>query len=503
MKIIFGKLGHETNTFSVEKGTFEYWTRAGWHEGQDLIDACRNGSDYTTGMLRAAEERGVELVPTIAVLDAGPLVTKEALEKVLGTMLKYIEENKEGVDGLCLGLHGAGCAEGVSDLETYTLEKVREIVGPDMPIMITLDLHANISKPMLDNTMAMFGIKEYPHIDCAEAGYLAMNCLVDHLEKGRKFYQSYVSLPILIPCAEGSTFSEPMKSVKEMAAAYKKDHGLVDVTVFHGFPYSDLYYTGLSVVTVSDMSQDEADKAAKEIARTLWHDREKLIYKPVSAHEGVNKAAEILKEKRPEGERGYVVLSESSDNPGGGATNDATGLLWEFLVRQEFHTILGYIHDPEVALAAHNAGVGNYISCYIGAKKDDQHGKPILLENAYVAALSDGEAVHNSTVALNRKIHYGKSARLVIGNCEVVVTEKQAQQTLDDATFTMVGADLTRYDIIGVKSSNHFRAWFEPRAIAVMPIDEAGIQTADLKTLRYKNIRRPIIPLDENVEFEI
>ena len=500
MKIVIGKLGQETNTFSIEKGTFEYWSRAGWCTGNEILNVFRGKTDYLSGMIKVADEHEVELIPTVSMLDAGPLITREALDYALGEMLKIISKHRDEINGVCLALHGAGCAEGIDDIEAYILANVRKIIGNDIPIMITLDLHANMSQAMLDETQGIFGIKQYPHTDYEQAGEKAMQCLIDYLQKGRILYESLIKLPILLPCSAGNTVNGLMAPFEKKVSEFKREHKLVDATVFHGFPYADRPLTGMSVLTVSEESQDDADKTAQYLANYIWENREQLRYTIINAHEAVNAAAEFLENSDDDG---YIVINETSDNPGGGTACDATGLLSELMKRQEYKSILGYIHDPEIAILAHRLGVGSTISGFLGAKKDNLHGKPIYLDNAYVAALSDGEAVYNSPIVAGQKINYGKSARIVIGNCEVVVVEKNAQQTYDDATFTMVGADINDYQIVGVKSSNHFRAWFAPRAKAIITANEAGIQTDDLSLLPYEHINRPMFPLDSEVTFHV
>ena len=200
MKIIFGILGNETNTFSSDIGTFERWAPNGWTTGQDVITRYTGSPDYPGGMIRAAGEEGVELIPTVALHSAGPLITKEALDYALGTMCAMIAEHKDGADGVCLGLHGAGAAEGADDLEAYTLQKVREVVGDEMPITVSLDLHGNISEDMVRLSNGLFGIKQYPHIDMAEAGYLAMKTLIRMIRGEVHPETALVHIPMFTNC---------------------------------------------------------------------------------------------------------------------------------------------------------------------------------------------------------------------------------------------------------------------------------------------------------------
>ena len=491
MKIIIGKLGLETNTFSSEKGTFEYWSKQGFYQGEDMIARLKGKTDYLSAMMDAADALGVEVIPTIGMLDAGPTATREALDQALGMMLDMIKAHQDEADALCLALHGAGCAEGIDDLETYTLRKIREVVGYGKKIMYTLDLHANMTKEMVALGDGIFGIKYYPHTDQYEAGYRAFSTLVKCLREDKDIYTSMVKLPMLICCSAGNTISGPMKAFEAYVRNYKEAHGLIDATLFHGFPFADTPCTGASIVTVSEVSQEDADWCAEELADVVWKRREELRVPVLDAEEAIAEAKKTVNEKR-----GYVVINEASDNPGGAATCDATGLLKALIAHQEVHSILGYIHDPEIAAAAFAAGVGGKVSGLLGAKKDKLHGTPVILKDAYVAALSDGKTVGNNIMVRGIPADYGRTARLVIGNCEVVVTERLVQQTFDDTPFTVAGANLESYDIVAVKSCIHFRAWFEERAAAIIGTSTEGIHTDRLETLPYQRIPRPIWPLD-------
>ncbi|MBQ4649271.1 MAG: M81 family metallopeptidase [Firmicutes bacterium] len=494
MKILFGMLAHETNTFAADKGTFERWAPSGWTVGEDIMRVYDGAPDYPGGMIRAAREEGVELIPTVALLNAGPLLTEDAIEYALGTLLGYVKKYKDEIDGICLGLHGAGAAEVTDDLETYTLQKVREIVGSDMPITVSLDLHGNISDDMIRLSDGLFGIKQYPHVDQAEAGYLAMKTLIRMLSGESSPKTVLRQLPLLIAPSVGSTYNMPMRAFTEHFAAFAEAKGLIDATFFHGFPYTDVHYAGASVVVVAE---EGAEEAADQLALWVWENRRLLDPVCLSCEEAVDQAlAELDKDGT-----GYVVINETSDNPGGGTPGDGTHLLREFLRRNLKGSIMGYIADSEIALKAHEAGIGGHISGLLGGKTDNQHGEPVEFENAQVMALSDGHAIYTSPMYEGLPVCYGKTARLRIGNVEVVVSETLSQQTFDDRPFAITGADLEKYRIVGLKSSVHFRAFFQPRAKAIVTADPPGIQTANFHQLSYKKIRRPVYPLDPETTF--
>lgn len=494
MRILIGRMGHESNTLSMERGDFERWTRFGWYEGQAMIEYAEGKTDYTSGMIKAGREHGVELAPSIFLWEAGPLILQETFESVLERLLSYIRAEKDNIDGICLALHGAGCAEETDDIETYTLKAVREIVGDEMPITITLDLHANLKESMASLAQGIFCIKQYPHIDTDEAGYKAMTALIRRIKGEHKgLYSSIRALPILIVPAVGYTMAEPMQSFAAYIRDYAREKGLVDAALAHGFCYSNRYDSGASIITVSSVSQEEADRTADELAAYVWAKRDLLQRHTPTASEAMDEAEAILAQHSD----GYVAINEISDNPGGGSPCDSTYLLREMLRRNHPGSILGYIADKEMALKAHAAGVGGHISGLLGGKTDNLHGEPIMIEDAVVCALSDGQVCYNNYMVWRQRNNYGKSARIRVGNVEIVVTEIMSQQTFDNVTFSMVGADIDQYRYVGVKSAVHFHAYFDKHAIACICADSPGINTCHLEDLNLDKIRRPIYPLDE------
>ncbi len=496
MKILFGMLGHESNTFASDPGDFKRWAPNGWSVGEAIFTNFRHAPDYPGGMMKAAAEYGVELIPTVALLNAGPLLTRDCVEYAVGEIIKVAKERNGEYAGICLGLHGAGCAENTDDLEAYTLEKVRDVVGPAMPITVSLDLHGNISPAMVELSSGLFGIKHYPHIDQADAGYLAMKTLIRILRGEIRPETALVQLPLLVPCSAGFTFNQPMQYFTDYVAEYAASHGLIDATFFHGFPYSDVPCVGASVVVVAEKG---ASGAAAEIARHIWAERDRLRVECLMPEEAVDRAlAELAKPGK-----GYVVINESSDNPGGGTPGNGTHLLREILRRNLPRSIFGFICDPEIALLAHAAGVGGSVSGLLGGKTDSIHGAPIELAGARVCALSDGNAVYVTPMYEGLPVSYGKTARLRIGEVEVIVAERLAQQTFDDRPFVVAGADINQYDIVCLKSTNHFKGFFSSRAKAIVTADPPGIQTANFALFDYKKMRRPMYPVDLDTTFSI
>ncbi|TIU01261.1 MAG: M81 family metallopeptidase [Mesorhizobium sp.] len=496
MKILFGRIGYETNTFAPGTADLDRWAPNGLLRGNDIFTQFRNTPDYLGGMIRAAEDCAVELIPSVAVHDiAGPKLTKEAVEHVVGELVRVAEERRGEYTGICMMLHGAGCAENTDDLEAYTLERLREVVGPDMPITAALDLHGNITPEMVELSNGLFGCKQYPHIDMAEAGYLAMTTLIGMLRGEVRPHTALVQLPLLV-FKMGQTSIEPLKSVTEYVADYVDKHDLIDATFFQGFAPADVPCVGASVVVVSE---NGAEDAATEIAKYVWAKREQM--KP-DEFPMPDAAVDLALAELKEPGVGYIVINETSDNAGGGAPGDGTHLLREILARDLPRAIFGYLYDPEIAVLAHKVGVGGAVSGLLGAKTDELHGTPIELHDAKVCALSDGNAIYVTPMYAQVPVSYGKTTRLRVGNVEIIVTQNLYDQTYDDRPFLLTGADITQYQIICIKSAVHFRAFFESRAKAIVTTDPPGLTTGKMAAYDWHRARRPIYPINLDTPFD-
>lgn len=497
MKILIGKLGAESNSFATERGTMERFAPGGFTREEKIFDHYRNTADYLGGVIKAGEEEGVEMIPSIAVLSAVPLLDKEVVEESVRELCSYVSKYKDEIDGFLLCMHGGGAGVDIPDMEAYTLSEVRKALGgKKIPVMSSLDLHGNITEEMCELSDGLFGIKHYPHIDENEAGYRAMKTLIRTIRGELRPQMALRRLPLMIVPSVGYTFGAPMKEFTDHVAEYAKENGLIDASFFQGFPYTDVPGAGASVVVIAEK---DAQKHADALAKWIWERREKLIPECLSCEEAVDRAEEEL--KKP-GE-GYVVINETSDNPGGGTPGDGTYLLREFLKRNEEGMLIGAIADKEVVDLAMKAGIGGKISGTIGGKTDHLHGEPIAFKDAEVLALSDGKGWYESPMFAGLRINNGNMARLRMGNVEVTVKSKKGGQGMDDQSYLIVGANINKYKIIGLKSSVHFRAWFDSHAKAIVTADPPGIQTSNYSQLTFKAIPRPAYPIDPDTEFHI
>jgi microcystin degradation protein MlrC len=487
MRIAMGGISHETNTFCSGKTGLGGFQEREWGVGQEIIDANKGVRSYQGGVIDAAEQLGIELVPTFyASATPSAIIARDAFDEMENLLIQKLDEAGD-LDGIVLNLHGAGVAEGIDDIESHVIKRVRQHFGPDMPIVVTLDLHGNIFQESLDNADALFGVNLYPHTDSYDRGVEAVEMLPEIIKGNIKPAMHITHLPMMLPST--TTDLSPAKDINEICWEWEKQDGVIDCTFFHGFAPADIPRVGVSVITMTNNDPEKAKQISEDVASTIWERREEFR-PPINPPEKVFEMANE-DDGRP------VIINEKADNPGGGGPGDGTHLLRAMIEAQLEDACFGFIHDPETVAQAHDAGVGATISVRLGGKKEPLHGEPIEAQ-AYVKCLTDGKFIQQSPMGRGRKVDLGKMARLVIDGIDVIVSTIRTQ-TLDDEVFRLHGIEVTRYKFVAIKSSNHFRAGFSPIAHKIIRADTPGLVSADLSTFNYKRLERPIWPLDDNV----
>ncbi len=484
-RIGIGEIAHETNTFCAEPTSVAPFKRYQWQHGEAIVAAHAGNRSYVGGMLDMAGSLALDAVPIFCTM-AYPsgTITAAAYEEMLGELLGGIARAMP-LDAVCLSLHGAGVAEGVDDLEGAILARVRQLVGPTVPIAVALDLHGNITQEMVRAADGLFGTNFYPHTDSYDRGAEAITFL-QRLLKGEIAPTSYLEqLPMAIPTC--STDLEPGKRLNGLTWEWEARPGVLDCTIFHGFAYTDVPAVGMSVLAMTDNDPALAREAAQDVARAIWAAREE--YRPNSLTPAEAIVAALAVEGWP------VVINDTSDNPGGGSPGDSTHLLRAMLDAGLRDACYAFIYDPSTAALAHDAGIGATIRVRLGGKTDTLHGTPIEAE-AYVKTLTDGRFRLTTPMGRGMATDLGPSARLQIGGIDIIVASER-NQVLDDEVFLLHGIDVRRRKIVALKSSAHFRAGFTHLAAAIITADAPGATTLHLENFTHHRIRRPIWPLDE------
>ena len=496
-KIAIAQFQHESNTFAKFTTKLDRFQQTNLTEGQEIIDFSHSGVlDYVSGGVLTGEKfDDVELVPLFSAysMPSGS-IDGETYDYIAENIISRLRQHADELDGMFFVLHGAGASERTLDVEGSMLKACREVLGPNKPIVATLDLHANISEEMVQNADVLVSCKLYPHSDTYETGCKAMEILHSMLTGEYKPYMVVKKVPMLMQMGLCATMREPMKSVVDMCADVEKRDNMIDCTFVHGFNSGDTPFTCAAVITVATDAQT-AEAAAEEVSEKVWKRRSDFYKGITTPVEGV----EIAKSQpKP------VVLNESSDNPGGGSPGDSTHLLRALVESDVTKCCFASIVDPETVAKAVAAGVGNTVDVAIGGKIDGLHGAPVEVKGAYVRSISDGKIFLRSRMMHGYPTFFGTTVRLTIdGRVDVIVCEVP-NQIMDDSIYELMGIDVRKYDYIGLKSSVHFRDYFAgvtDIAKSIVTVDGPGICTGDLFSYDFKNLpRETIYPFAHNDE---
>ena len=493
-RIALVQLGYESNTFSSRRAQLQDLAPDGWIAADTVVQRFTGTRTGIGGVLEAAAQQGAAVVPMDLLsrngaFNAGSIVDDGVWREAVDHICAQLARTAEEYDGVCAAIHGAACTDTLDDADGYFLRRVRQTVG-DKPVTAFLDLHAVVTPEMLEMTDALFGVKTYPHVDFYEMGRLAAETLIRTLRGEIKPSVAWESLPMLVQEAFSTTQQGLGQELREYVAEYAAAHGLLDATFFHGFSTADTPYAGACVVAVADGRAPR--EAAREMARYIWDRRRGFSQVCRDAAGAVDAALDAVKD-------GYVVINETSDNPGGGCPGDGTHLLRELLRRDLPGSMFSVICDPAAAAACHEAGVGARLSLSVGGHSEELFGQPLEVE-AQVLGLSDGTFVCASPMYPGLTLRYGPSARVRCGRVEIVLVSRR-MQTYDDRPIRMTGGRMEDYRIVALKSTNHFRAYFKDTADAIITADTPGLFPADLKKLDYRKVRRPIFPLEEDAVY--
>ncbi len=490
MRIASGGITHETNTFATQPTTLEDFVRDSGGDPTFPPDSVaarfRGTATIHGGYLDAADQLGIDLIPTLqAGATPGGVIQQSAYEQLKSMLLERLQATLP-VDGVLLDLHGAMVTEENQDAEGDLIISVRELVGTSTPIVATFDLHANITSLMAEKADVLIGYDTYPHVDMGDRGVEALNLIADIATGKVEPSLAYHQLPLITTPPLQCTLRQPMQDLLERLHSIESEPGVLTATLSMGFPFADIYDAGVSVLVTTDGDQALAETKARAFADEVWQRRTEfdIALTPVS---------EAIRYAREEA-TGLVVLADGSDNPGGGGPSDGTVILQAFLDQGAEHAAVGVLCDPETVAQAHKAGVGTTIDAVIGGKTDRLHGDPVCTK-AYVRTLGDGEFVYRGPMGQGARGHLGRTAVLVAGGTQIVVSE-QRDQLRDAEMLRTVGIEPLQLKLLAVKSAVHFRADIGTLAERIFDADTPGVHRPDFSAYSYRRLRRPIYPLD-------
>jgi microcystin degradation protein MlrC len=483
-RIAVGGFLHETNTFAPTKASYpDFVHGGGWPamtQGTDVLKTIRNINVGLAGFIGEAEMHAWELVPTIfAAASPCAHVTKDAYERIAEAIVDGIK-SAGPLDAVYLDLHGAMVSEHFDDGEGEILRRVREVIGDKLPLVVSLDLHANVTPDMVHHADALIAYRTYPHVDMADTGRAAARHLALLLREGQHFEKAFRQLPFLIPISWQCTNDFPTKGIYEKLAATANE-AVPTLSFCPGFPAADFAHCGPSIFAYG-RTQKHAQAAVDRLAELIEsHERDfdGRIYTP---DEGVRLAMELSKSAHKP-----IVIADTQDNPGAGGDSDTTGMLRALVRNNATRAAIGAIYDPASAKAVHDAGVGATVTLALGGKSGIPGDAPFEATFT-IEKLSDGKFVAPGPYFGGRDMDMGPSAALRIGDISVVVSSHKAQLA-DQAMFRYVGIEPTEQAILVNKSSVHFRADFERIAEKLLICAAPGAMPADPASLPWTKLR--------------
>ena len=481
MRIGVGYLLQETNTFSPVETR---WEDFGLAEGSEIVERWHGTETEIGGFFDVLESAGQEAVPMFAgwAMTAGRL--SAITFKRLMSMISERLEEAQPLDALLLALHGSMSAHGTDDCDGRIVETARRTMG-DKPLIVTLDLHANLTAKMVRFANAIIGYQTYPHTDMYSTGVSAADLLLRSVREEIPLVSSFKKLPLIVGAENMQTTSGPMKQIFDVGYEARERGEVLSISAFGVQPWLDVEEMGCATLAVANGNFKLAELCARNVAHCFWDLRKEFTVPLTRPREAVRLAA-----SEPQGP---VVLVEASDAPTAGAPGDSAELLLPLEQCAPGHTALMWIRDPKVVAQALETGVGGKLRAAIGGVFDKANHTPVLL-NGVVRSISDGRFRFTGKYNKGMVNEMGTTAVIKSHKTTIVVTEGPANMISPDLYLSQ-GLDPHDYHIVIVKSANSFRSEYK-FASRVILVDTPGISPSNLLGLSFERVPRPIYPLD-------
>ena len=483
-RIAVGGMQHETNTFAPSRADYKaFEAGGGWpgvQYGEPVFAAVEGANIPAAGAIQSLRAQGHQLVATAwGAASPSAHVTTDAFERIVSGLISHLNEQLP-VDGVYLDLHGAMVTEAHDDGEGEILRRVREVVGPRVPISASLDLHCNFTRAMFERCDALVAYRTYPHVDMADTGARAALLLDRMLRDGRPLAGHYRTLDYLTGLPSQCSFIDPCKAVYEDIG--RSDD--VTLSFTPGFPMADFPECGMAVFGYG--ADEKKTRAAVDRLRDAVADAEKDFVLELHL------SGDAVARARSRGEPGRpVVLADTQDNPGAGGNGDTTGLLKSLIEQQAQDAVLGLLIDGEAATKAHEIGLGITSNFRLGGRSNIPGDSPCDSEFT-VERLGDGKFTCTGPMFKGFRMQLGNMALLrskASPGVRVAVASRKCQAG-DQEMFRHLGVEPRHSRILALKSSVHFRADFEPIAREVLVVKSPGPALADPTEFAWTRLRK-------------
>jgi len=489
MRIAIAEIGQETDTFSPLDTTLELFESHGLWYGDDVIRLGK-GERMIGAFLDVEEQRGGnnDIIPIVrAWAGAGGWITNDTLDHFAKTIEEGLR-NAGQIDGFWFAQHGAASAYKDDDVEGHLLEVARSVLGPDVPIVMPLDHHANITKRMVDLSTLIVGHRTQPH-DSYDTGRIATELCYDVFAGKTHPTVGFTKTPIITQQDQFLTKSGPMKEWFDAARALESDEKVLTASPFPMQPWLDVKEGGWASLVYTDNDQPAAQQMADDLANHAWSLRDRFWESArLEPNDAVRQA-----DAAPEG---LIILSDTGDSVYGGAPGDSTIILKALL---EVGT-KGLAYVPMLDVAAHeaavSAGIGKEVTLSVGASLDETFYSPVEITGR-VAAISKGL---EASLAMRGFSDIGPTALIEIGNIRLVLQSKRSAAVNQPILYTHLGLAIEDAQMVVLKTASNFQ-FFDQWSKEMIRVNAPGTTQSDLTAFTWKNLPRPIYPLDDLPEW--
>jgi len=490
LRVAAGGISLESNDFVPFTAELTDFTEAGFLARGDDIFALESSDTEIGGALETLRRADVEIVPLLAARGVSSgRVSSDAYRQLRDGLLDALRA-ADPVDGVFIFAHGSMEAIGEDDPEGDIAAAVREHVGPSVPVVMTCDLHGNVTARMIENLTALLGYEHYPHDDARRTGERGAELLLRTIRGDATPAMAHAKLPLILTAFNSTTLSDtPFSRLMKEAKRLEAD-GMLSASVFLVGSYIDSPDMGCSTVVVADSDRERAQTEARRLAECFWDRRHDFEVEMVSVAEAVRRGRAV--------DGGPVLLLDTADTTGGGAAGDGIGVVRELIAAGVTEDALAMVVDPDAAQTCHAAGVGAECDLTLGHWRDPRWGTPLEVRSV-VERLLDGRFRYRGGVFGGVEVTMGPSAVVAIGSIRVLVMSIPTYDWGDDQ-YRAAGLDPANAKFVGVKNMMNFRFAYRDVMKAHYVLDLPGPTTQDMRLLPFKRIARPVFPLDRDFE---
>jgi len=486
-RIALGSIFIECNQFGGTPADLARFQQYELHRGDDILKIDQG---TVGGMLQTLSDRQPEIRPLIvASTCASGAVTRPAYDHLKEELLDSLK-SAGVVDGVLLALHGSGVVEGPLDLEADLIESVRSTVGKHVPVVVTLDLHAHVSEPMIQHADALVAWETYPHQDAFTTGQRGAAMLLGILARGWRPTMAMAKVPLLVGGCRGETagpgaFAELMRLTK----SFEQKPGVLSTSLFHVHPYLDLPAMGSGGLVITDNDWNQAVDLATEVAEQMWQYREEL-------EQPILLPSDAIKQGLAASD-GLVLLIETADCAGGGAAGDSVATIRALVEAQVPHPSFGIVVDPQAASQCHAAGPGAELTLQLGHNLDRRWGEPAELTGR-VIRLSDGRFKYDGGIWSGTWATMGPAVVFQVGNVHILIATNATYDWADEQ-YRSMNMDVRQARFIVVKNPMNYRFGYQDMITEAYVLDTPGPTPASVARLQYQRIKRPYFPWDREI----